>query len=437
MKRPLVLSAAFSLIFLASAHATSDLLTEINSTYLPSEHLYLDLHAHPELSGHETQTASKLADGLRSLGFKVTTAVGRTGVVGILTNGPGPTVLLRTELDALPLEEKTNLPYASKVHAKDANGLDTFVMHACGHDVHMAAWMGTARIMASSRERWSGTLVLIAQPAEETLSGAGWMLADGLLTRFPRPDFALAVHDDPRLPAGLVGYHAGPILSNSDTLKVTIYGAGGHGARPETTIDPVVIAARTVVTLQTIVSREISPSDAAVVTVGYMHAGAKANIIPAEARIDLSVRSLTPEVRAHLLKSIERIVKAEALAGGATREPTIERIDGANAMVNDADLTRRLAGVLERELGKERVVDLPAQMASEDFSLFPQNGIPSVMLQIGSVEPEKFAAAKAAGTQLPSLHSPLFAPDRERTIKTAIAAEVVSLRELMAPKAQP
>ena len=420
MQRPLILSAALSLACLAPAHAASDLPTEINSTYLPSEHLYLDLHANPELSG------------LRSLGCKVT-----TGVVGILTNGPGPTVLLRTELDALPLEEKTNLPYASKVHAKDANGLDTFVMHACGHDVHMAAWMGTARIMASSRERWSGTLLLIAQPAEETLSGAGWMLADGLLTRFPRPDFALAVHDDPRMPAGLVGYHAGPILSNSDTLKVTIYGAGGHGARPETTIDPVVIAARTVVTLQTIVSREISPSDAAVVTVGYMHAGAKANIIPAEARIDLSVRSLTPEVRAHLLKSIDRIVKAEALAGGATREPTIERIDGANAMVNDADLTRRLAGVLERELGKERVVDLPAQMASEDFSLFPQNGIPSVMLQIGSVEPDKFAAAKAAGTQLPSLHSPLFAPDRERTIKTAIAAEVISLRELLAPKARP
>ena len=437
MNRPLILSAIFSLTFLAPAHAADNLASEINSTYLPSERLYLDLHAHPELSGHETQTAATLASGLRSLGFKVTTAVGRTGVVGILTNGPGPTVLLRTELDALPLEEKTNLPYASKVHAKDANGLDTFVMHACGHDVHMAAWMGTARIMASSRERWSGTLLLIAQPAEETLSGAGWMLADGLLTRFPRPDFALAVHDDPRMPAGLVGYHAGPILSNSDTLKVTIYGAGGHGARPETTIDPVVIAARTVVTLQTIVSREISPSDAAVVTVGYMHAGAKANIIPAEARIDLSVRSLTPEVRAHLLKSIERIVKAEALAGGATREPTIERIDGANAMVNDADLTRRLAGVLERELGKERVVDLGPQMASEDFSRFPENGIPSVMLMIGSVEPDKFAAAKASGTQLPSLHSPFFAPDREQTIKTAIAAEVIGLRELMPPKARP
>jgi amidohydrolase len=312
--------------------------------------------------------------------------------------------------------------------------VDTSVMHACGHDVHMAAWMGTARIMAGARARWSGTLMLIAQPAEETLSGAGWMLSDGLLTRFPRPDFALAVHDDPRLPAGLIGYHAGPILANSDTLKVTIYGAGGHGGWPELTIDPVVIAARTVVTLQTVVAREISPFDAAVVTVGYLHAGAKANVIPAEARIDLSVRSLTPEVRAHLLKSIDRIVKAEALAGGATREPTIERIDGANAMVNDADLTRRLAGVLERELGKERVVELGPAMASEDFSRLSENGIPSVMLMIGAVEPDRFAAAKAAGTRLPSLHSPFFAPDRERTIKTAIATEVISLRELMAPK---
>jgi hippurate hydrolase len=434
MKRPLILFAAFFLAFLVPAYGADDLVTEINSAYLPSEQLYLDLHTHPELSGQETQTAATLASGLRTLGFKVTTGVGRTGVVGVLTNGPGPTVLLRTELDALPVEEKTNLPYASKVHAKDANGLDTSVMHACGHDVHMAAWMGTARIMAGARGRWSGTLVLIAQPAEETLSGAGWMLADGLLSRFPRPDFALAVHDDTRLPAGLVGYHAGPILSNSDTLKVTIYGAGGHGGWPETTIDPVVIAARTVVTLQTIVAREISPLDAAVVTVGYMHAGTKANVIPAEARIDLSVRSLTPEVRARLLKSIDRIVKAEALAGGATREPTIERIDGANAMVNDADLTRRLAGVLERELGKERVVDLPPAMASEDFSRFRENGIPSVMLMIGAVEPDKFAAAKASGTQLPSLHSPFFAPDRERTIKTAIATEVIALRELMPPK---
>jgi len=297
----------------------------------------------------------------------------------------------------------------------------------------MSAWMATARIMANSRKRWSGTLVLIGQPAEETLSGAAVMLADGLLTRFPRPDYALAIHNDARYPAGVIGYHAGPILSNSDVLKVTIFGAGGHGARPETTIDPVVIAARTVLTLQTIVSREVSPFDAAVITVGAIHAGTRPNIIPDEARLDLSVRSLKDDVRAHLLSAIDRIVKAEAAAAGATKMPTIERTDGANAMVNDPALTKRLTDALQRDLGEKRVIDIPPEMASEDFSLFPGAGIPSVMLRIGSVDPAKFEAARKSGASLPSLHSPFFAPDRERTIKAAVTAEVLSLRELMKP----
>jgi hippurate hydrolase len=415
---------------------------EVNAAYADAEALYRDLHRQPELSGAEERTAQTLAAGLRAIGFEVTTGVGRTGVVGVLRNGAGPTVMLRTELDALPVEEKTGLEFASTVRTKDANGTEVGVMHACGHDLHMAAWMATARIMAATRDRWAGTLVLIGQPAEETLRGAQWMIDDGLLTRFPRPDFVLAVHDDARVPAGIIGFHAGPILSNSDALRVTIFGAGGHGARPETTVDPVVIAARTVLTLQTIVSREVSPFDAAVITVGSIHAGTKSNIIPAEARLELSVRSLTPQVRAHLLSAIERVVKAEALAARAPKEPTIERTDGTDALVNDPALTARVSGALVRALGADRVQDAPPEMASEDLARFPGAGIPTLMLRIGAVEPSAYAAAQKSGAALTSLHSPFFAPDRERALKAAITAEVLSLRELMpakgiAPAARP
>ncbi len=404
---------------------------EVDAVYVHADALYRDLHRHPELSGHEQRTAETLASGLRALGYEVTTGVGRTGVVGVLKNGAGPVVLLRTELDGLPIEEKTGLDYASTARTKDDNGVDVGLMHACGHDVHMAAWMTTARIMAGDRARWSGTLVLMGQPAEETLRGAQWMIEDGLLTRFPRPDYALAVHDDARYPAGIIGYRAGPVLSNSDSVRITIFGAGGHGARPEATIDPVVIAARTVLALQTIVSREVSPFDAAVITVGTMHAGTKANIIPAEARIELSVRSLTDKVRTHLLSAIDRIVKAEAVAGRAPKEPAIERFDGTDALVNDPALTRRVSAALVRALGPERVKEVEPEMASEDFSRLHRAGLPTLTLRIGAVEPAAFEAAGKAGTALPSLHSPLFAPDRERTIKAAVLAEVLSLRELM------
>jgi hippurate hydrolase len=346
-------------------------------------------------------------------------------------------VLLRTELDALPVEEKTGLDYASTARTKDDNGVDVGVMHACGHDLHMAAWMATARIMAGDRGRWSGTLVLMGQPAEETLRGAQWMIDDGLLTRFPRPDYALAVHDDARYPAGLIGYRAGPVLSNSDTIRITIFGAGGHGARPETTVDPVVIAARTVLALQTIVSREVSPFDAAVITVGTIHAGTKANIIPAEARIELSVRSLTEKVRAHLLSAIDRIVKAEAVAGRSPKEPIIDRFDGADALVNDPALTERVSSALRRALGPERVKEVEPEMPSEDFSRVQKAGVPTLALRIGAVEPATLAAAEKSGATLPGLHSPLFAPDRERTLKAAITAEVLSLRELMPVGAGP
>jgi amidohydrolase len=338
-------------------------------------------------------------------------------------------------LDALPVEEKTGLPYASTVRTKDDKGADVGVMHACGHDIHMASWMGTARIMASTRTRWRGTLILIGQPAEEAGAGAKAMLADGLFTRFARPDYALAVHDDARYPAGIIGFHAGPILSHVNSVKITIFGRGGHGARPESTVDPIVIAARTVLALQTIVSRETSPFDPAVVTVGSIHGGTRANIIPGEVILELSVRALSDDVREHLLKSIERITKAEAAAAGAPLEPLIEVSEGGYALVNDAALTQRVAAALLRELGAQRVRDTPPEMASEDFSAFQRAGVPTLMLRIGAVEQTKYDASLKSGDSLPSLHSALFAPDRGPTIKAAVAAEVIALRELMPPNA--
>jgi amidohydrolase len=413
-----------------TAQNRSIVVAEVAAVYPRSEALYLHLHQHPELSFHETETAARLANDLRQLGYEVTTGVGRTGIVGVLKNGPGPTVMLRTELDALPVTESTGLPFASTVRTKDDAGLEVGVMHACGHDIHMAAWMGTARIMAESRSQWRGTLVLIGQPAEELVSGAKAMIADGLLTRFPRPDFALAVHDDARLPAGVVGYHAGPILTNSDALNVKIFGRGGHGARPEATVDPIVIAARTVLTLQTIVSREISPFDPAVITVGSIHGGTKHNIIPDEVQLQLTVRSFTDPVRQHLLSAIRRIASAEAAAAGAPR-PVIERVQTTNALVNDSALTRRVSAALIRELGPTRVKDTPPEMASEDFAEFQLAGVPTLMLRIGAVEQAKYDASIKSGATLPSLHSSQFAPDREPTIKAAMTAEVIALRELM------
>ncbi len=414
------------------AQTKSGIAAEVQGAYAQSEALYLDLHRHPELSWHENETAAKLATELRQLGYEVTTGVGRIGIVGVLKNGAGPTVMLRTELDALPVTENTGLPFASTVRTKDDGGMEVGVMHACGHDIHMAAWMGTARIMAGNRGQWRGTLVLIGQPAEETVSGAKAMIADGLLTRFPRPDFAIAVHDDARRPAGEVGYHAGPILTNADALTIRIFGRGGHGARPEATVDPIVIAARTVLALQTIVSRETSPFDPAVITVGAIHGGTKNNIIPDEVQLLLTVRSFTTPVRQHLLSAIERIVKAEAVAAGAPREPLIERGPGTDALVNDSALTRRVSAVLLREVGPARVKDTPPEMASEDFAAYQLAGVPTLMLRIGAVEQGKYdASLKPGGAPLPSLHSSQFAPDREPTIKAAMLAEVLALRELL------
>ena len=414
-----------------SAQQKTGAVAEVEAAYAQSAALYLDLHQHPELSLHETETAAKMATQLRQLGYDVTTGVGGTGVVAILKNGTGPTVMLRTELDALPVTENTGLSFASTVHTKNETGQDVGVAHACGHDLHMSAWIGTARIMAGSRSTWKGTLMLIAQPAEETGAGAKAMIADGLLTRFKKPDYALAVHDDARSIAGIVGFHSGPILTNADAVTIHIYGRGGHGARPEATVDPIVIAARTILALQTIVSREMSPFDPTVITVGSIHGGTKNNVIPDEVVLQLTVRSFTAPVRQHLLSAIDRITKAEALAAGAPKEPLIERLQTAQALVNDPALTQRVSSALVRELGPSRAKDMPPEMVSEDFSEYALAGVPTLMLRIGAVEPAKFAAAENGGPPLPSLHSSQFFPDLEPTLKSAMVAEVLALRELM------
>jgi amidohydrolase len=415
----------------AVAWAQTPASKEVEAVYPDAKALYLDIHQSPELSSHEVQTAAKLAVRLRGLGYEVTEHVGGTGIVAILKNGVGPTVMLRTELDALPVEEKTGLAYASKVRAKDDVGRDVPVMHACGHDVHMAAIVGTAGIMAHSKGTWHGTLILVGQPAEETISGAKAMIGDGLLTRFPKPDVAVAMHVGNLLPAGTVGIVPGIYNTNADSLRITIHGKGGHGAAPHTAIDPIVIAARTILALQTITSREVKPGEMAVVTVGYIQAGTKNNVIPDQAELGLTVRTRNAEVRKQVLASIARITKAEAEAAGAPRAPSIDHYEGTDLVYNEPALAQRLRGVLESALGKENVVSEEPITASEDFSYFTEQGIPGFYFSLGGANPDKFAEAKATGTMLPSNHSSLFAPDVDPALHTGIAAEVAVLRELL------
>lgn len=404
---------------------------EVDAVYAKAHALYVELHQHPELSGAETATAAKVAAQLRALGYTVTEHVGGTGVVAVLRNGPGKTVMLRTELDALPVEEATGLPFASKVHAKDAAGRDVPVGHMCGHDLHMSALVATATIMAQQRAAWHGTLMFIGQPAEETISGAERMVQDGLFTRFPRPDAVLALHVMNELPAGKVGVVEGDYSSNADSLRITIFGKGGHGSAPHTTVDPIVIAARTILALQTIVAREIKPGEFAVVSVGYVNAGTKNNIIPDQAELGLTVRSQKSEVRTQLLKAITRIANAESQAAAAQRAPQIERYEATDAVYNDPALTQRLQSVLAAALGSDNVVKDQPITASEDFSVFVAQGIPGFYLTLGGANPQKFAEARANGTLLPSNHSPLFAPDVEPALHTAIGAEVAMLRDLL------
>ena len=407
---------------------------EVDAVYPDIETLYIDLHRNPELAFQEVQTAAKLAARARALGYEVTTDVGRTGIVAVMKNGPGPTVMLRTELDALPVEEKTGLPFASQVVVKNGNGQSTSVMHACGHDIHMSAWAGTARLMAEHRDRWHGTLVMVGQPAEEGGGGASAMLKDGLFTRFPRPDFALSLHDDDTMPAGTIGYHPGPFRSMSDDVTIVVHGRGGHAAMPMNTVDPVVLASRIVLALQTIVSRENNPTDPVVITVGSIHGGTQANIIPDDVRLQLSVRTYTLEVRRKTLGAIRRIARGEAVSAGAPREPEVIAPDDSAVrptVYNDPALTARLAAALKTALGDKSVVEMPAKMTSEDFAEYWNTGkVPSALLHIGAVNASRFAEIQKSGIPGPAPHSPEWAPDREPTLKGAIRAEVTELLEL-------
>jgi hippurate hydrolase len=427
---------AYVLLLSANALAAAPALLEssIEKALPASEALYLDLHQNPELSFHETRTAAKIADHLRSLGYEVTTGVGRTGVVAVLKNGSGPTVMLRTELDALPIEEQTGVAYASKAKTLNDVGLEVPVMQACGHDLHMASLVGTATVMAQNRQVWHGTLMLVGQPAEETISGAEAMLKDGLFTRFPKPDIALAIHDTEMLPAGDVGFTSGFALTSADSVDVVFYGRGAHGSRPHMAVDPIVIASRAVLAWQTIVSREVEPGNLAVITVGSFHAGTKNNIIPDEAHLQLTVRAYKPEIRKQVLASIERIAKGEALAAGAPREPLVKIYESTLATYNDPEITNRLAKVLAGTLGAGRVKEMPPDFPSEDFSRYQEAGAKTVMLRIGATNPERFAAAQKTGAVLPGLHTPRFVPDLKPSLRTGIETEVLSLTELMGNK---
>jgi hippurate hydrolase len=399
--------------------------------------LYRDLHANPELSMQEARTPAKLAAEMRKLGFAVTEKVGKTGVVAVMKNGEGPTLLIRADMDGLPVVEQTNLPFASKVRATARSGVETGVMHACGHDTHMASFIGTARRLAAMKDQWAGTLVMILQPGEETGEGAKAMLDDGLYTRFPKPGVAIAFHDAAALPAGVIGITPGYALANVDSVDITVRGVGGHGAYPQTTKDPIVLASRIVTTLQTLVSRENDPSQPAVVTVGSFQAGAKHNIISDEARLQLTVRSYTPEVRKLLLDGIQRIARGEAIAAGLPddRMPvvTVREEMYTPSTFNTEKLSAHALDLFGRHFGKDRVVKAQAVMGGEDFSRFwlADKSIESLIFWVGGTPRPAWDAAKGDASKLPSLHSPFWAPDAEAVISTATEAMTVAALDVL------
>lgn len=407
--------------------------------------IYKRLHAAPELSYREEKTAAFVADELRKLGFTVTTGVGKYpdgkrqshGVVAILENGKGPTVMIRADLDALPVEEKTGVPYASKVRSTNEAGDDVFVMHACGHDVHMTSLIGTARVLAATRNAWRGKVMLIGQPAEEMGAGATAMLNDRLYERFGTPDYILALHDNASLEAGKIGYVPGFVFANVDSVEIIVRGVGGHGAYPHTTKDPIVVAAEIILALQTIVSRERPPLEPAVITIGSIHGGTKSNIIPDDVTLHLTVRSYKAEIRKQLLDAIKRVAEGIAVAAGipADRAPIVRPLPSdipLNATYNEPALVERLVPAWKRAIGEANVVRLEPVMGGEDVGNFGLDGkIPLTIFWIGAVDPARVAAAKARGESLPSLHSPLFAPLPEPTIRTGVRAMTAAAMELL------
>ena len=404
--------------------------------YLDLESLYRDLHARPELSGQEKETAARMAGELRRAGLFVHTGIGGHGVVGVLANGPGPAVMIRSDLDALPVEEKTGLPYASTVRVGvETRAVKVGVMHACGHDLHMTVMVGAVRLLAAVKDTWSGTLLAVGQPAEETGAGARAMIRDGIFTRFPRPAAALALHVDPNIPAGKIGYRPGIISAGSTSLDITVRGIGGHAAHPHQTIDPVVLSARVILALQTLVSRETDPREMAVLTVGAIHGGTKHNAIPDEVVLRVNIRYNSDAVRDRMLSSIGRMVRGIALSAGVPDDlaPVVRRPGEATPpMTNDPDLTERVRAGLVPVLGEENVICIPQLTGSEDFSTFG-NGDPPVpicYLRLGAADPGELEESRRTGRDLPYLHNSRFAPPPDPTIRTgavAMAAAVVTL----------
>ncbi|MPS89143.1 MAG: amidohydrolase [Comamonas sp.] len=391
--------------------------------------IYEDLHANPELGFQETRTAAKLAAEMRRLGFEVTEGIGKTGLVAIYRNGAGPTVMVRTELDALPMEEKTGLPYASRAKAQ-YNGKESFVAHSCGHDMHMTSWLGTAQALLGLKRQWKGTLMFVAQPSEETVTGAKAMLADGLFKKFGKPDYAFALHTG-SMPYGTVGYVAGAATSNSDSLDITFHGRGSHGSMPDKGIDPVLMASRFVVDVQGVVSREKDPMEFGVVTVGAFNAGSAGNIIPDQARLLGTIRSYKSEVRSKLHDGIERSAKAQAAMSGAPA-PEIKLTKGSDAVVNDAALVNRTVRLFKAALGDKNVLPIPPATASEDFSDFINQGVPSMFYILGVSDPQKVAqASQPGGKPLPFNHSPFFAPEPEPTFKTGVETMTLAVMNVM------
>jgi hippurate hydrolase len=398
------------------------------------ERVYTDIHAHPELSMQETRTAGIAADHLRRTGYEVTTGVGETGVVGLLRNGDGPTVMLRADMDALPVREQTGLPYASTRTATDSAGKTVPVMHACGHDMHVTWLMGAASLLADTRGAWKGTLMLVFQPAEETGRGAQAMVDAGLVTRFPKPDVILGQHVMVG-PAGSIGSRTGVITSAADSLQIKMFGRGAHGSMPQASVDPVVMAAATVLRLQTIVSRELAASEAAVVTVGSMQAGEKENVIPDEAVIKLNVRTFDQDVRTRVLAAITRIVNAEAAASGAPRPPEITPLDRYSLVSNDTEATQRVLDAFRKHFGADRIREAKPTSASEDFGVFGAAWqAPSVFWFVGGTDPKKYAEAKQAGRvrEIPTNHNPGFAPVLHPTLETGVATMVVAAHTWLA-----
>lgn len=436
MKKPFALAALMASVAMPVQAQEMRRAVELDMPSLME--IYRDLHANPELSFQEFRTSAKLAAEARRLGFTVTEKVGQTGVVAVLKNGPGPVVMLRADMDGLPVIEQTGLAYASKVKGVSKSGLETGVMHACGHDTHMTAWVGTARQMVGNKDKWSGTLVMILQPAEEIGSGARAMLNDGLYTRFPKPKYVLGFHDAAQFPAGAIGYSSGFALANVDSVDIKVKGVGGHGAYPQTTKDPIVLASRIVGALQTLVSREVDPQDAAVVTVGSIHGGAKHNIISDEVTMLLTVRSYSDETRRLLLDGIRRIAKGEAIASGMPDdkmpEVRIAENEFTPATYNTPELTARMAALFKQRFGENRVIATPPVMGGEDFSEFyraDKANVESLIFWVGGVPQAQYDEAMKSGKGLPSLHSPFWAPDADKVVLTATEAMSAAAIELM------